>query len=144
MIGTPPVDLAVTTTLDPRLQRTAERLVKRMVGTEGARRHVGQAALIAMAPDGSILALVGGRDYNESQFNRAIQAKRQPGSLFKVVVYLTAMTSGYTPDSVVVDQPIQIGDWEPKNYDGRYHGPVTLKSAFAQSLNSVSDRYPSS
>src|SRR5207237_10819903 len=138
VIGTPPVDLAVTTTLDPRLQRTAERLVKRMVGTEGARRHVSQAALVAMAPDGAILAMVGGRDYNESQFNRATQAHRQPGSLFKVFVYLTALSNGYSPDSMMVDQPVQIGDWQPQNYDGRYHGAVTLRSAFAQSLNSVS------
>jgi len=138
LIGGPPLDLAVTTTLDPRLQQAAERVVKRMLMGEGARRHVGQAALVAMAPDGAVLALVGGRDYGESQFNRAIQAKRQPGSLFKVFVYLTALSNGYTPDSIVVDQPVEIGDWQPKNYDGRYHGSVSLKTAFALSLNSVS------
>ena len=87
--------------------------------------------------DGAILAMVGGRDYTESQFNRATQAKRQPGSLFKVFVYLTALSNGYTADSIIVDQPIQIGDWQPKNYDGRYHGAVSLRSAFAQSLNTV-------
>ena len=80
-----------------------------------------------MAPDGAVLAMVGGRDYAESQFNRATQAQRQPGSLFKIVVYLAALNAGYTPDSVMVDKPVQIGDWQPKNYESRYRGPVTLK-----------------
>src|SRR5207302_8942331 len=135
--GTPPPALSVATTFDPKLQEAAERVVKHWLDGEGARRHVSQAALVAMAPDGAILAMVGGRDYNESQFNRATQAHRQPGSLFKVFVYLTALSNGYSPDSVMVDRAIQIGDWEPKNYDGRYHGPVSLRTAFAQSLNSV-------
>ncbi|MGC2415602.1 MAG: PBP1A family penicillin-binding protein, partial [Stellaceae bacterium] len=138
LIGTPPLDLAVATTFDQRLQDAAERTVKHWLDGEGAHRHVTQAALVAMAPDGAILAMVGGRDYAESQFNRVTQAHRQPGSLFKIFVYLTALSNGYGPDSVVVDQPIQIGDWQPKNYDGRYRGAVTLKTAFAQSLNSVS------
>jgi penicillin-binding protein 1A len=138
LVGTPPLDLGVATTFDQRLQDAAAQTVKRWLTGEGAKRHVGQAALVALAPDGAILAMVGGRDYGESQFNRATQAKRQPGSLFKIFVYLTALSSGYTQDSVIVDQPIQIGDWQPKNYDGRYHGAVSLKSAFAQSLNTVS------
>src|SRR5207302_8515403 len=137
LVGNPPLDLTVTTTFDPRLQDAAEQVVKNWLSGEGAQRHVGQAALIAMAPDGAILALVGGRDYSESQFNRATQAHRQPGSLFKVFVYLTALTNGYRPDTVMVDQPIQIGDWQPRNYDERYVGPVPLRTAFAQSLNSV-------
>ena len=138
LVGAPPLDLGVATTFDQRLQDAAAQTVKRWLAGEGAKRHVGQAALVALAPDGAILAMVGGRDYGESQFNRATQAKRQPGSLFKIFVYLTALSSGYTQDSVIVDQPIQIGDWQPKNYDGRYHGAVSLKSAFAQSLNTVS------
>ena len=138
LVGSPPLDLLVTTTFEPRLQEAAERIVKRWLAGEGARRHVGQAALVALAPDGAILAMVGGRDYTESQFNRATQARRQPGSLFKLFVYLTALSNGYRPDSVIVDQPIEIGDWQPKNYDGRYHGAVSLKTAFAQSLNTVS------
>src|SRR5438105_670433 len=137
LVGNPPLDLTVTTTFDPRLQDAAEQVVKNWLSGEGAQRHVGQAALIAMAPDGAILAMVGGRDYGDSQFNRATQAHRQPGSLFKVFVYLTALSNGYTPDSTMVDQPIEIGDWQPQNYDGRYHGPVSLRTAFAQSLNSV-------
>jgi len=137
LVGAPPLDLTVTTTLDPRLQDAAEQTVKKWLTGEGAKRHAGQAALIAMAPDGAILAMVGGRDYTESQFNRATQAHRQPGSLFKIFVYLTALSNGYTPDSVMIDQPVEIGDWQPKNYDGEYRGRVTLRTAFAQSLNSV-------
>jgi 1A family penicillin-binding protein len=137
LVGAPPLDLTVTTTFDPRLQDAADQVVRNWLTGEGGRRHVGQAALIAMAPDGAILAMVGGRDYAESQFNRATQAHRQPGSLFKVFVYLTALSNGFSPDSVMVDQPVQIGDWQPKNYDGEYRGRVTLRTAFAHSLNSV-------
>src|SRR5205807_3201263 len=122
LVGNPPLDLTVTTTFDPRLQDAAEQVVKNWLSGEGAQRNVGQAALVAIAPDGAILAMVGGRDYAQSQFNRATQAHRQPGSLFKVVVYLAALAAGYTPDNVLVDQPVQIGDWEPKNYDNRYRG----------------------
>jgi membrane peptidoglycan carboxypeptidase len=81
--------------------------------------------------------MVGGRDYRRSQFNRITQARRQPGSLFKLFVYLAALRQGYTPDSILVDQPVNVGDWEPDNYGDRYYGPVTLRSAFAHSLNSV-------
>src|SRR5690349_1780338 len=90
-----------------------------------------------MAPDGAILALVGGRDYEQSQFNRATQAKRQAGSLFKLFVYLTAFQRGYNPQSVLVDRPVQIGDWEPQNASGRFRGAVNLRTAFAQSINTV-------
>ncbi|MGB7253947.1 MAG: PBP1A family penicillin-binding protein, partial [Xanthobacteraceae bacterium] len=129
-------DLTVRTTLDPELQHIAETVVaRRLAAAKG--RNAGQAALVAMTPDGAILAMVGGRDYNESQFNRATQARRQPGSLFKAFVYLTALRKGYTPDSVIVDRPISVGDWEPENYGDRYFGPVTLRTAFAHSLNSV-------
>jgi penicillin-binding protein 1A len=140
LIGAPPLDLTVTTTFDPRLQDAADQVVRNWLTGEGAHRHVGQAALIAMAPDGAIVAMVGGRDYAESQFNRATQAHRQPGSLFKVFVYLTALSNGFSPDSVVVDQPVEIDGWQPKNYDGEYRGRVTLRTAFAQSLNSVAAR----
>ena len=82
-----------------------------------------------MAPDGAILAMVGGRDYNESQFNRVTQARRQTGSLFKAFVYLAALRKGYTPNSIIVDQPVDVGDWEPENYGNHYYGPVTLRTA---------------
>src|SRR4051794_20105742 len=137
LIGNPPLDLAVNTTIDPRLQDVANRVVNFWLDREGIRRHVGQAALVAMAPDGAILAMVGGRDYLQSQYNRATQAHRQPGSLFKIFVYLTALSNGYHPDTVIEDKPVKIGDWEPKNYDGQYRGEVTLREAFAQSINSV-------
>jgi penicillin-binding protein 1A len=138
LIGTPPLELSADTTLDLHLQQAAERVVQKFLGQEGARRHVGQAALVALAPDGAVLALVGGRDHAQSQFNRAVQAHRQAGSLFKIFVYLAAFGSGYTPDSIVVDQPVTIGDWEPKNFEDGYRGPITLRTAFAQSINTVS------
>ena len=137
LIGEPPLDLTVTTTIDPRLQAAAERIVNFWLEREGERRNVSQAALVAMAPDGAILAMMGGRDYLQSQFNRVTQAHRQPGSLFKTFVYLTALSNGYRPDSVVVDKPVKIGDWEPKNYDDHFRGEVTLRTAFADSINSV-------
>jgi penicillin-binding protein 1A len=138
VVGSVPMDLAVEATLDPRLQEAAERVVDRWLAREGDRRRAGQAALVALAPDGAVLALVGGRDYQQSQFNRAVQAHRQPGSLFKVFVYLAAFNAGYTPDSIVLDRPVSIGDWEPKNFAGGYQGPVSLRTAFAQSINMVS------
>jgi membrane peptidoglycan carboxypeptidase len=93
--------------------------------------------MVVLSKEGAILAMVGGRDYEDSQFNRAVQAKRQPGSLFKLLAYLTAYEQGYTPESVLVDRPVQIGDWEPENDDGRYRGSVPLRTAFALSINTV-------
>jgi penicillin-binding protein 1A len=84
--------------------------------------------------------MLGGKDYDESQFNRATQGLRQPGSSFKAFVYLTAMENGYTPDSIMDDAPVRIGDWSPHNYENRYEGPVTLRTAFAQSINTVAAR----
>ncbi len=136
-IGPSTDDLTVRTTLDPDLQSIAESVVAKRLATMGRARNASQAALVAMAPDGAILAMVGGRDYNESQFNRVTQARRQTGSLFKAFVYLAALRKGYTPDSIAVDQPVNVGDWEPENYGDRYYGQVTLRTAFAHSLNSV-------
>jgi penicillin-binding protein 1A len=130
-------DLTLRSTLDLDLQSIAENVVARRLQAEGRAKRVGQAALVAMAPDGAILAMVGGRDYGESQFNRATQAKRQPGSLFKLFVYLTAFQKGISPQATAVDRPIQIGNWEPENYGGRFRGTVTLRAAFANSINSV-------
>ena len=130
-------DLTVRTTLDARLQHVAETVVAKHLAISGRVKNIQQAALVALRPDGAILAMVGGRDYDQSQFNRVTQARRQPGSLFKAFVYLTALRKGYTPDSVMVDQPVRVGNWEPDNYGGRYMGPVTLRTAFAHSLNSV-------
>jgi len=130
-------DLTVRSILDLDLQGIAEGVIARRLKAEGRAKRVGQAALVAMAPDGAILAMVGGRDYNESQFNRAVQAKRQPGSLFKVFVYLAAFQKGLDPQTTAVDRPVQIGNWEPENYGRRFRGQMTLRSAFAHSINSV-------
>src|SRR5256886_3598440 len=137
LIGAPSKDLTLRSTLDLNLQSIAESIIARRLNAEGRAKKVGQAALVALAPDGAILAMVGGRDYNESQFNRATQAKRQPGSLFKVFVYLTAFHKGLDPQTTAVDRPVQIGNWEPENYGRRFRGVVTLRTAFANSINSV-------
>src|SRR5258707_6168015 len=137
LIGSESPDLTLRSTLDLNLQSIAENVIARRLKAEGRAKKVGQAALVAMAPDGAILAMVGGRDYAESQFNRVTQAKRQPGSLFKVFVYLTAFQKGANPQMTVVDRPVQIGNWEPENYGGRFRGQMTLRTAFANSINSV-------
>jgi penicillin-binding protein 1A len=133
-------DLTLRTTLDLELQRLAEGVIERRLEAEGRPKNVSQAALVAIAPDGAIRALVGGRDYETSQFNRVTQARRQAGSLFKLFVYLAALERGYTPQDTVVDGPTQIGDWEPQNASGRFRGPVSLRAAFAQSINTVAAR----
>ena len=137
LIGALSKDLTLRSTLDLNLQSIAESVIARRLKAEGRAKRVDQAALVAMTPDGAILAMVGGRDYTESQFNRATQAKRQPGSLFKVFVYLAAFQKGLDPQMTAVDRPVQIGKWEPENYGGRFHGVVTLRTAFAHSINSV-------
>ncbi len=130
-------DLLVTTTLDPAIQAVAEKAVAEVLAEQGAEAGASEAAAVVMRPDGAILAMVGGKSYRQSQFNRATQALRQPGSAFKLFVYLAALEKGLVPDSRVVDRKVKIGDWEPGNYDGRFRGEVTLREAFARSLNSV-------
>ncbi len=130
-------DLVIVTTLDPRLQRLAEDKLALALDIDGTAANVRQAALVAMAPDGAVRALVGGADYAQSQFNRATQAMRQPGSAFKPVVYLAALQSGYKPDDKFTDAPYSIGGWSPRNYEGTYRGQVTLREALAYSINTV-------
>ncbi|TXN57900.1 PBP1A family penicillin-binding protein, partial [Methylobacterium sp. WL6] len=132
-----PGDLTVRSTLNLDLQSLAEGIVARRLDAEGGKKKIGQGALVAMSKDGAILAMVGGRDYEDSQFNRATQAKRQAGSLFKLFVYLTAYENGLTPETVLVDRPVQIGDWEPQNANNRFRGAVPLRTAFALSINTV-------
>ncbi|GJD45433.1 Biosynthetic peptidoglycan transglycosylase [Methylobacterium cerastii] len=132
-----PGDLTVRSTLNLDLQSLAEGVVARRLDAEGGKKKIGQGALVAMSKDGAILAMVGGRDYEDSQFNRATQAKRQAGSLFKLFVYLTAYENGLTPETVLVDRPVQIGDWEPQNSNNRFRGAVPLRTAFALSINTV-------
>lgn len=119
----------ITTTLDSDLQRMAERAV-RTAGIGSA-----QVALVAMRPNGEVVAMIGGKRYADSAFNRATQAKRQPGSTFKLFVYLAAMRAGMSPDTMVDDSPLVIGDWAPSNSGGRYRGRITLRQAFALSSN---------
>ena len=134
-------DLVVHTTIDSTLQATAEKAVSEELAQKGDKAGVSQGALVAMAPeDGAVRAMVGGRNYAESQFNRAVAAKRQPGSAFKAFVYLTALEHGLTPDTVRLDAPIKIKGWSPENYGHEYYGPVTLAKALALSLNTVSVR----
>ena len=130
-------DLVVVTTLDPKLQEAAETAIATTLTHDGEKARVEQAALVAMSPDGAIRAMVGGRDYAESQFNRATQALRQPGSAFKPFVYLAALEHGLTPGEHFVDQPIRIGDWQPHNYENTYRGSITAAEALAQSVNTV-------
>jgi penicillin-binding protein 1A len=130
----------VATTIDRRLQTLAERTVDEWLARQGDALAAHQAALVAMAPDGAVLAMVGGRDYAQSQFNRAVQAVRQPGSLFKLFVYLAALREGMSPDSPVEDAPLQIADWQPRDYSDHYLGLTDLRTAFAQSLNTAAVR----
>jgi len=130
-------DLVVVTTLDPTLQRLAENKVAVAIDIDGTAAGVQQAALVSMAPDGAVKAMVGGVDYGQSQFNRATQALRQPGSAFKPILYLAALQAGYKPDDRFNDAPVKIGNWQPKNYEGTYRGMVTLREALTSSINTV-------
>ncbi|TCU27079.1 1A family penicillin-binding protein [Rhizobium laguerreae] len=136
--GSSPGSTTVRTTLVPRLQQIAERVVKRALDSEGKTVEASQAALVAMTPDGAVVAMVGGRDYKASQFNRAVTAMRQPGSTFKLFVYYAALKAGLTLSDQVPDTPIDIDGWSPENSGGNYRGWVTLAEAFARSLNAAS------
>jgi penicillin-binding protein 1A len=133
-------DIIVETTVDANLQRRAQQIVHNLIATEGAAVDASQAALVLLDMEGGIAVLVGGQSYAESQFNRALRARRQPGSAFKPFIYLTALESGLTPESIVKDAPIVQKGWSPRNFDGRYSGFVTLREALARSLNTVSVR----
>jgi penicillin-binding protein 1A len=140
LIGNLDQDIVVETSIDPMLQNTAEHALVDALAQRGDKLGVSEGALVAMMPDGTVRALVGGRSYAESQFNRAIAAKRQPGSTFKPFVYLTALEHGMTPDTVREDAPITVKGWKPENFEHQYFGPVTLTEALANSLNTVSVR----
>jgi penicillin-binding protein 1A len=140
LVGRVDEDIVVDTTIDATLQGVAEKAVIEEIAQKGEKFGVEQGALVAMTPDGAVRALVGGRSYVENQFNRAVAAKRQPGSAFKPFVYLTALEHGLTPDTIRDDRPIELKNWRPENYGHEYFGPVTLTQALAQSLNTVSVR----
>jgi penicillin-binding protein 1A len=133
-------DLTIVTTLDARLQRAAEAAVAATLDRDGARANVSQAALVALSPDGAVRAMVGGRDYGESQFNRATDAQRQPGSSFKPFVFLTAVEAGLKPDDRIDDSPVTIGNYSPKNFDEVRKGLITAREALARSVNTATVR----
>ncbi len=139
-VGAIDEDIVVTTTLDPRMQAAAERALTEELNAKGDKYGVEQGALVALDPDGAVKAMVGGRNYADSQFNRAVAAKRQPGSTFKPFVYLAALEKGLTPDTVREDAPISVKGWKPEDYSRQYFGPVTLTNALALSLNTVAVR----
>jgi penicillin-binding protein 1A len=131
--------LIVKTPLDTTLQRHAEQTLENMLRQHGRQFKAGQGALVVMDVDGAVRAIVGGRDYGQSQFNRATGGLRQPGSSFKPFVYAAAMTTNpkLRPNSNVVDQPICLGNWCPQNYNRSFSGSMSLTSALARSINSI-------
>ena len=133
-------DLIVRTTLDVNAQRAAELAVSGVMDDPDMALGAGEAALVALAHDGSVRAMVGGRNYATSQFNRAVLAHRQPGSAFKAFVYASAFEAGLTPDDIRDDAQIRLGDWSPQNYNDEYRGPMSLREAFSRSSNSVAVR----
>ena len=140
VVGRVEQDIVVETTIDPTLQAQAEKALLDELTPKGAKFDVEQGAIVAMTPQGAVRALVGGKNYAESQFNRAVAAKRQPGSAFKPFVYLTALERGLTPETIREDKPIDVKGWKPENYSHEYFGPVSLTKALAMSLNTVSVR----
>ena len=136
-VGRPRADLDIITTLDPRLQLAAERSIKSVLNQYGDARNASQAAMVVMSPDGAIRAMVGGKSYAQSTFNRATMAKRQPGSSFKPIVYLAALENGLTPSQIYEDAPISVGQWQPRNYTQKYLGAISAQTALAKSINTV-------
>lgn len=133
-------DIEIYTTIDTRLQQIANDTLSKSLTANGEKHNVEQGAMLVMSPDGGILAMTGGKAYGESQFNRATQAQRQPGSAFKLFVYLAALENGYTPETMVDDSPIKIKGWSPENHDNKFLGDITLREAFAKSINTVAVR----
>jgi penicillin-binding protein 1A len=140
LIGQIDQSVVVETSIDPKLQAVAEAAIIDELAAKSVKFNVTQGALVAMAPDGAVRAMVGGRNYAESQYNRAVTAKRQPGSAFKPFVYLAAIESGLTPETIRQDAPLDVKGWKPENYSHEYLGAVTLTQALAMSLNTVAVR----
>ncbi|CAN7595714.1 penicillin-binding protein 1A [Bradyrhizobium sp. LjRoot220] len=140
LVGQIDQSIVVETTIDPKLQSVAEASIIDELAAKSVKFNVTQGALVAMTPDGAVRAMVGGRNYAESQYNRAVTAKRQPGSAFKPFVYLSAIEAGLTPETIRQDSPIDIKGWKPENYTHEYFGSVTLTQALSMSLNTVAVR----
>jgi len=132
-------DVNVFVSLDARLQKQANKVVARMMKSNGAAmtRKASEVALVTLAPDGAVLAMVGGRNYAHSRFNRAVQAKRQPGSAFKPIAFLAGFEAGLTPDSKMIDEPITIDEWSPQNFNKSYSGKMSLSDAMTRSINTI-------
>uniref|UniRef100_UPI00356A3F4C transglycosylase domain-containing protein n=1 Tax=Sneathiella sp. TaxID=1964365 RepID=UPI00356A3F4C len=139
-IGRTDKDLIVTTTLDLSMQQSAETALEAQLKKDGKKMAVGQGAFVAMTPTGAVRAMVGGRSYSQSVYNRATVARRQPGSAFKTIVYLAAFQQGLSPDDIFIDAPINIDGWTPQNYSKRYDGNMSLREAYARSINTVAIR----
>lgn len=140
LVGQIDQSIVVETTIDPKLQSVAEAAIIDELAAKSVKFNVTQGALVAMTPNGAVRAMVGGRNYADSQFNRAVTAKRQPGSAFKPFVYLTALEAGLTPETIRQDAPLDLKGWRPENYTHEYFGAVTLTQALAMSLNTVAVR----
>ncbi|MGB7433517.1 MAG: penicillin-binding transpeptidase domain-containing protein, partial [Ahrensia sp.] len=130
-------DVLVDTTVDMKLQKLGEQAIRALIAEHGAEKRVSQGALVSIDGSGAVRALIGGYDYGDSQFDRATEAKRQPGSTFKPFVYLAALERGMLPSTVMNDAPVRFGKWAPENYNDKYYGPVSLTTALSKSLNSV-------
>lgn len=139
-VGDVEKDVIVHTTVNWDLQKEAELIVREMVASEGPKRGFNQGALVAMDVDGTVRAMVGGVDYQASQYNRAVTARRQPGSTFKPFVYLAAMEKGYTPETIAEDAQFDYQGWSPRNATNKYAGTVTLRQGLAYSLNTIAAR----
>ena len=140
LIGEIGSDVVVRTTVDYRLQKLAEASIRRLIDDEGSKLKVSQGALVSIDNTGAVRAMVGGYDYASSQFDRASEARRQPGSAFKPFVYMAALEAGMTPQTVRNDAPVRLGKWQPANFNDKYYGNVTLATALAKSLNSIAVR----
>lgn len=139
-VGSQDRDLIVRTTLDPNIQKKAGVTLSAAIGKSGKAKGIGEGALVVMTPDGAVQAMVGGQNYGTSQFNRAVQAKRQPGSAFKPVVYLAGLKAGMRPGDTVKDAPVKVGDWQPNNFNDKYLGDVSMVDGLANSINTVAVR----
>jgi 1A family penicillin-binding protein len=140
VVGPTATSVKVRTTIVPELQRLAQDILDKTLAKDGARMGASQGAIVAMRPDGAVLAMVGGRDYRTSQFNRAVDAIRQPGSSFKLFVYLAALRKGYSPGDTIDASPVNINGWEPENYGEATYGRMPLTEAFARSVNTAAAR----
>lgn len=140
VVGPTEKDLIVETTLDPEIQETSEAAITKMLLKYGTDRRIGQGAAVVMSLDGAVVAMVGGRDYGMSEYNRATNALRSPGSSFKPIVYLTALMNGVRIHDTIIDEPITEGKYQPQNYGNEYFGEVTILEALTRSLNTVAVR----